>query len=588
MKRLVATLLGTALLSTPHLVAQIEGEPPFEACKPGGFTVIGYPDEFGPQRIARFPVVIDNRFQGQFLTTQRIWLPAIQEAIEKWNNVSGATWKFDNQGLTQQDAMGIDGRVTISSCGFEFGCKEMVPVPPEAPPDPMLPPEVVPLTARQLALAVTLISADFSREKAILDADVFFNPEAPFQTDPNLGQIDFESVLVHELGHVVGLGHNDNCGANSTVMESFIDVGQRRRDLQGPETAGLKFLYPDDSTSAVSIYEQQRSLRFDAVEGKLPPFGKKITVYGARGGNWKAAVTTSGGGNWVVLDPPNGDFFTSGDVEVGVDSTGLAVGDYSATISFSAEGHAGPPATVAVALSVKPAVQGGQTPSLSTAGIVSSANFGAQAMAPGGLFTIFGSNLATTTEQASGAQLPTSLGGTEVVVNGRLAPLLYVSPGQINAQYPPDAEFGRGGVIVRTGLGQSLTIFMESTEAAPQLFTAGGRVIAVNQDGTLNSTSNAARGGSLVTVFLTGQGPVNPPVGSGQPAPSKPLAEVTLPVLAEIGGQQVEVQFLGLAPGFVGLAQGNLRVPTGLAGNLAVRLTIGGVVSNTGVLTVVE
>jgi uncharacterized protein (TIGR03437 family) len=209
-------------------------------------------------------------------------------------------------------------------------------------------------------------------------------------------------------------------------------------------------------------------------------------------------------------------------------------------------------------------------------------------MAPGGLFTIFGSNLATTTASAVGAPLPYSLGGTEVVVNGRPAPLLYVSPGQINAQFPVDAEFGRGGVIVRTGLGQSLTIFMESTQAAPQLFTDSGRAIALNQDGTLNSAANAARGGSLLTVFLTGQGPVNPPVASGLPAPSNPLAQVTLPVVAEIGGQTVEVQFLGLTPGFTGLAQANLRIPSGLAGNLPVRLTIGGVVSNSGVVTVAQ
>jgi uncharacterized protein (TIGR03437 family) len=283
----------------------------------------------------------------------------------------------------------------------------------------------------------------------------------------------------------------------------------------------------------------------------------------------------------VVLDPPSGDFFTSADVEIGVDSTGLAVGDYSATISFNEEGHSGPPATVALALSVKPAVQEGDSPSLSTAGIVSSANFGVPAMAPGGLFTIFGFHLATTTAEASSTPLPTNLGGTEVVVNGRLAPLMYVSPSQINAQFPVDAEFGRGGVIVRTGLGQSLTIFMESTQAAPQIFTDGGRVIAINQDGTLNSATNPARGGSLLTLFLTGQGPVDPPVPSGLPGPTNPLAEVTLTATAEIGGRQVEIPFLGLAPGFVGLAQANLQVPTGLSGDLPVRLTIGDVVSNT-------
>lgn len=589
MTRLVATLLSVALFAAPALLAQIDGEPPFEACKPGGFTVIGYPDELGPLRGGRFPVVIDSKFQGQFLTSQRIWLPAIVQSIGKWNTVAGSSFRFDNQGLTEQEPMGIDGRVTIASCGFEFGCKEMVPMPPQAPPDPMLPPEVVPqITARQVALAVTVISVDFSREKAILDADVFFNPEAPFQTDPNAGQIDFESVLVHELGHVLGLGHNDNCGGESTVMESFIDAGQRRRDLAGPETEGAKFLYPDGSAPAIQIYQHQRSLRFAAVEGRLPPFGQLVNVYSARGGAWRASVSTSGGGDWIVLDPPSGDGSANPAVEISVDSTALPVGDYTATVTFNVDGYSGPGVPVQVALSVKPAVQGGQTPALTTGGIVSSANFSARAMAPGGLFTIFGSNLATTTAQASSAPLPTNLGGTEVIVNGRRAPLMFVSPNQINAQFPLDAEFGRGGVIVRTGLGQSLTIFMESAEAAPQLFTDGGRAIALNQDGALNSATTPARGGSLVTVFLTGQGPVNPPVVSGQPGPSSPLSEVTLPVIAEIGGRQVEVQFLGLAPGFVGLAQANLMVPTGLSGNLPVRITIGDQVSNTGVVSVVE
>jgi uncharacterized protein (TIGR03437 family) len=371
-------------------------------------------------------------------------------------------------------------------------------------------------------------------------------------------------------------------------MEAFIDVGQRRRELLEPETEGLRFLYPAGTSPGVRIYAHQRSLRFDAVEGRLPPFGQEITVYGARGTGWKASVTTSGGGNWVVLDPPSGDFFTGKNVEIGVDSTGLAAGDYNATISFSAEGHSGPPVTVAVALKVGPAIQGDRAPTLTTSGMVSSANFSARAMAPGGLFTIFGSNLATTTLQASGSPLPTNLGGTEVVVNGRLAPLLFVSPNQINAQFPVDAEFGRGGVIVRTGLGQTLTIFMESTEAAPQVFTDSGRVIALNQDGTMNSVINPARGGTLLTVFLTGQGPVNPPVASGLPGPVNPLSAATLPAVAEIGGRRVDIQFLGLAPGFTGLAQANLRVPSGLSGNLPVRLTIGGQVSNTGLVTVAE
>lgn len=58
-------------------------------------------------------------------------------------------------------------------------------------------------------------------------------------------------------------------------------------------------------------------------------------------------------------------------------------------------------------------------------------------LAPGSLATIFGTNLAATTVSApSGSQLPIDLGGVEVYFNGIRAPLLLVSPTQINTQIP--------------------------------------------------------------------------------------------------------------------------------------------------------
>jgi len=54
-------------------------------------------------------------------------------------------------------------------------------------------------------------------------------------------------------------------------------------------------------------------------------------------------------------------------------------------------------------------------------------------------------------------------------------------------------------------------------------------------------------------------------------------AQVVTPVTVTIGGVQTTVEFAGLAPGFVGLYQVNVRLPEGLAGGEAqVVLEIGG------------
>ena len=100
--------------------------------------------------------------------------------------------------------------------------------------------------------------------------------------------------------------------------------------------------------------------------------------------------------------------------------------------------------------------------------------------------------------------------------------------------------------------------------AAPELFLTGDQqALILNQDGTVNSAANPAPQGSIISVFLSGQGAVSPPVESGRPASVRPLSQVVSFPTAEIGGQEANVFFLGLAPGYVGLSQGNVGVPTG-------------------------
>ncbi len=70
-----------------------------------------------------------------------------------------------------------------------------------------------------------------------------------------------------------------------------------------------------------------------------------------------------------------------------------------------------------------------------------------------------------------------------------------------------------------------------------------------------------------VLVYLTGLGAVKPPVADGVAAPGNPLSNVTMTpqqLLVYLDGEPATVQFAGLAPGFPGLYQINVTIPTDL------------------------
>src|SRR5206468_5001052 len=57
-------------------------------------------------------------------------------------------------------------------------------------------------------------------------------------------------------------------------------------------------------------------------------------------------------------------------------------------------------------------------------------------IAPGSLVVIFGRNLAGATAQAPTLPLPTQLAGASISIGGLRCPLLFASPGQVNAEIP--------------------------------------------------------------------------------------------------------------------------------------------------------
>jgi adhesin/invasin len=229
----------------------------------------------------------------------------------------------------------------------------------------------------------------------------------------------------------------------------------------------------------------------------------------------------------------------------------------------------------------------GAQPGINPNGVVNAATFQA-GVAPLGLATIFGQDLARGTETASATPLPGSLGGAEVLVNGVPAPLYYASPTQINFQMR-SVPAGPNTISVRVG-GETQTANFTANvmAAAPGIFfhQEGNHAVAQNGDFSLNTPENPVRPGETIIVYLTDIGPTDVFIGLGQATP--PIqARAVLPSSATIGGRPATVQFLGLTPGFVGLAQANLVVPAGLPdGRHAVTITVGGNQSNSPVISV--
>ena len=220
---------------------------------------------------------------------------------------------------------------------------------------------------------------------------------------------------------------------------------------------------------------------------------------------------------------------------------------------------------------------------VSPGGIVNAAGFQTP-VAPGSVISIFGANLSAAPVAASALPLPVTLGGVSVLVNGRLAaPLFYVSPGQINAQLPYETPPGEASLSVN---GSTPVSFPVAASAPGIVVYGSNRAVAINQDYTLNSPEHPALPGGWVTIYMTGQGMVTPPVASGAASPGNPVVLPTLPVTAIIGGLPADVLFAGLTPGGVGLFQVNLTIPALASGNFPVIVTVGQGHSNAPLISV--
>ncbi len=189
-------------------------------------------------------------------------------------------------------------------------------------------------------------------------------------------------------------------------------------------------------------------------------------------------------------------------------------------------------------------------------------------VAPGSLISIFGDGLASLMTKAGVVPLPTFLADTCLTVNNRPVPLLFLSPGQINAQLPFEIT-GAATLVVHSPGGVSDAFQFQVPDTAPALFSSnfGDQANppipiifrAFNQEPV--TLSNPVRRGDVLTMFGNGFGRVTPALASGAAAPLDALLSTQITPTITIGGASATVLFSGLAPGFVGLNQLNIQVP---------------------------
>ena len=142
---------------------------------------------------------------------------AVQASFQTWENIQTANIKFAFRGTTTAGIVGHDGM------------------------------NVVTFTDTSAPLGSSTIAATFSffrtenGQTMFDEADIAFNPAIDFSTSGETNKFDIQSVLTHEIGHLLGLDHS---ALVSSVMVPFGVPSQLdQRTLAYDDVAGIMEIY---------------------------------------------------------------------------------------------------------------------------------------------------------------------------------------------------------------------------------------------------------------------------------------------------------------------------------------------------------
>lgn len=215
--------------------------------------------------------------------------------------------------------------------------------------------------------------------------------------------------------------------------------------------------------------------------------------------------------------------------------------------------------------------------------IVNAANLKAGALAPNTIGTLYGRDLAFTTrslarEDLYNGTLPTTLLGTGVrlLINRTLAFIYFVSPSQVNFLVPSNLTPGPIEVQFAVDGRYGEAVRLEMKEFSPALFLSDPEtILGTLADGTVITNQNPAHPGDVIILYATGLGATRPRMPAGQ----IPTGAAWLDKLADfqvlvdgVALDRSQLLYAGVAPGFAGLYQINLRLPATVSPNPEIRI----------------
>jgi uncharacterized protein (TIGR03437 family) len=356
-------------------------------------------------------------------------------------------------------------------------------------------------------------------------------------------------------------------------------TGQAASDYAGTVTFSGSPVASDNKAIAVTLHLTTSPIQQFSPANLVLTSGGSVkataTVSALNAGQGTLSLTgVTASANWLT-GSVNGTTIT-----VTADPTGLTAGTYQGTLTVNSNAANTASATLPVEFVVKSTT----APVLSFGGVVDNATF-APIISPGMISQAYGTLLSGAAPTlASSLPLSTNLGGVQVLVNGTPAPVYYASSGVVDFVVPFGTQIGNGKAnvtLLYNGVSSN-TVSTNIAARAPRILSfplaANGRSyqfgIMINaSDGsypvptTPGLFSHPAKRGDTVTVYMLGLGLTDQQVADGAASPTSPLANTPTPTVIIGGGfdgtaSDGAVQFCGLAPGFVGLYQLNVTIPS--------------------------
>jgi len=317
-----------------------------------------------------------------------------------------------------------------------------------------------------------------------------------------------------------------------------------------------------------SLAASPSTLTFAAIANQPAPNAQTVSLTSSGSGvPFTLAATTQSGGNWLSVSPTSG--VTPAQLTVSVASQSLAAGNYTGAITISS-----PNSTTPVTVTVNLAVSAIPTPVITA--VKNAASYSVGAVSPGENVFITGTGIgpATLTLGAltAAGNLATTIANTTVLFDNIPAPVIYVSATQTSVMVP--YEIGGRPTTNLTIVYQGATsaaVAYTVAASQPGIYTqnsqGSGPGSILNQNLGVNGPGAPAAAGSVIAVYMTGEGATTPPSTTGGVAAinGNGLNHPNLTVTATVGGLPATVTYAGSAPDIVyGVMQVNLTVPPSL------------------------